>query len=64
MPLIKFPGVRTVVTYSLIGIVGYAGLQQLPDNQNIETMRRLMEYAVVFFFGTKMNQPTDSRPRE
>lgn len=54
MPNIRLPGVRTTVTWALVGTVAYAGLMGVPDNANIEVMRKLMEYAVVFFFGTKV----------
>lgn len=46
----KLPGVRTIITYGLIGIVGYAGLEQLPDNENIVMLRDLTKMAVVFYF--------------
>lgn len=45
------PGVRTVVTYSLIGTTIAAGLLGSPDNENLAVVRKLGEYAVVFFFG-------------
>lgn len=50
MPRIKLPGVRTIVTYSLIGVIAYAGIEQLPDNENITTIRDLAKMAVVFYF--------------
>lgn len=59
----KLPGVRTIVTYSLLAIVGYAGIEQLPDNDNILTLRRLAEMAVVFYFA-KSAQADAGRPRE
>lgn len=63
MPRFKFPGVRTIVTYSLLGIVGYAGIEQLPDNENITTIRDLAKMAVVFYFA-KSAQADAGRARE
>ena len=48
------PGVRTTVTWTLVGTVVYAGLSQLVDNPNLELIRKMMEYSIVFYFGTKV----------
>lgn len=56
MPFLRVPGVRSTVTYALLGAVIYAGLTGLPDNANIEALRKLMEYAIVFFFGQKAGE--------
>lgn len=49
--MFRFPGVRTLVTYSLVGSLIAGAYLGGAENEDRAAVRKLSEYAVVFFFG-------------